>query len=398
MAAGGVSRKSPNKGRATVPVSPINRLALWTRAGGRCQFRGCNIELLGDLISGVETLNSAFVAHIIAAAPDGPRGDAARSHALANDLSNVMLLCHTHHRLIDIERPLDHPESLLLPMKKEHEDRIRSITAIDASRGTHILHYAARIGEHDCLVSENSSKAAVLPDRYPLQSPISLEVIGTDYRDSELAYWQLQVDTLRRQFALKIGERLRAGEIGHLSVFAIAPQPLLIELGHLLSDIADVDVRQISREPRGWAWREERDAVSFIERRSGDNSVTTVALSLGVSANIGNERILAALGDDCTIWSIEAEQPGNDVLSRRDCLRTFREKLRATFSAIKATHGQDATIHVFPALPVSMAVEVGRVWMPKADLPLMIYDEHRELGGFHLRHSLGVQAAVAKAA
>jgi SMODS-associated and fused to various effectors sensor domain len=398
MAAGSMSGKSPNKGRATVPVSSINRLALWTRAGGRCQYRGCNVELLADLVSGVETLNGAFVAHIIAAAPDGPRGDAARSHALANELSNVMLLCHTHHRLIDIERPMDHPEGLLLTMKKEHEERIRSVTAIDASRGTHILLYAARIGEHDCLVSENSSKFAVLPDRYPLQSPISLELIGTDYRDSEPAYWQLQIDTLRRQFGLKIGERLRAGKVSHLSVFAIAPQPLLVELGHLLSDIADVEVRQISREPRGWSWRETGSAIDFVERRMGNAAATSVALSLGVSAHIDGGRIRAVLGDDCAIWAIEAEQPGNDVLARRDCLRAFREKLRATFSAIKAAHGQSATIHVFPALPVSMAVEVGRVWMPKADLPLMIYDEHRELGGFQLRHTLGVDLAVAQAA
>ena len=33
-------------------------------------------------------------------------------------------------------------------------------------------------------------------------------------------------------------------------------------------------------------------------------------------------------------------------------------------------------------MPVSATVELGRVWMPKADLNLKIYDENRELGGF----------------
>ena len=28
------------------------------------------------------------------------------------------------------------------------------------------------------------------------------------------------------------------------------------------------------------------------------------------------------------------------------------------------------------------AIEVGRVWMPKADLPLVVYDQNRALGGF----------------
>lgn len=39
-------------------------------------------------------------------------------------------------------------------------------------------------------------------------------------------------------------------------------------------------------------------------------------------------------------------------------------------------------IDVFPALPASAAVETGRVLMPKADLPLRIWDQNRTMGGF----------------
>jgi hypothetical protein len=49
---------------------------------------------------------------------------------------------------------------------------------------------------------------------------------------------------------------------------------------------------------------------------------------------------------------------------------------------IKSLHGHDSILHLFPAVPVSVAVEIGRVWMPKADLPLRIYDQNRKLGGF----------------
>jgi len=48
----------------------------------------------------------------------------------------------------------------------------------------------------------------------------------------------------------------------------------------------------------------------------------------------------------------------------------------APLNDIKAAHGEHTVIHVFPVLPVSAAVEVGRVWMPKADLPLVIYDQN----------------------
>lgn len=56
--------------------------------------------------------------------------------------------------------------------------------------------------------------------------------------------------------------------------------------------------------------------------------------------------------------------------------------MRYLFDKIKATHGQNATIHLFPACPVSVAIEIGRVWMPKADLPLVIYDQNNKLGKF----------------
>lgn len=57
-------------GRATTGVSPKIRLALWTRAGGRCQYEGCNEMLLGDLLSGqvrVELLSVVPLEHLIAA-------------------------------------------------------------------------------------------------------------------------------------------------------------------------------------------------------------------------------------------------------------------------------------------------------------------------------------------
>ena len=46
----------------------------------------------------------------------------------------------------------------------------------------------------------------------------------------------------------------------------------------------------------------------------------------------------------------------------------------------KARHGTGVPVHVFPALPASLAVETGRVWMPKADPELRVYDQQRDKG------------------
>jgi hypothetical protein len=281
-------------------------------------------------------------------------------------------------------------------MKAVHEARIAMLTGVAPARGSHVLHFASRIGAHDCLVTRSHSDAALLPERYPLdRSPIQLEIVGTDYRDDESAYWALQVDTLRRQYDRLVAERLGAGDIAHLSAFAIGPQPLLIELGRLLSDIADVDVYQRSREPAGWAWREDGEPIDFIIERPASPAGKVVALSLGISARIDPRRITDVLGSGVPIWSIGAARPGNDTLRRRACLARFRAEMRAIYRDIRLAHGGDAVIHVFPAAPVAMAVEIGRVWMPKADPSLVVYDEHRGLGGFVARLETGPPQARA---
>jgi len=56
--------------------------------------------------------------------------------------------------------------------------------------------------------------------------------------------------------------------------------------------------------------------------------------------------------------------------------------MRPLLDKIKAVHGQTTTLNIFPATSVSTAVELGRVRMPKADMPWQVYDQVNKLGGF----------------
>lgn len=187
-------------------------------------------------------------------------------------------------------------------------------------------------------------------------------------------------------------EGIEAREVRHLSVFALALQPLLIELGRLLCDIVPADVYQLHREPKGWAWPEDGRAIEFRVREAS-RTEGPVALVFALSATVADERITEVLGSDAAIWSIEAKTPHNDIMKRPADLAEFRRIVRSVFNRIKAQHGERAVINVFPAMPVSTAVEVGRVWMPKADLPLVIYDQNRILGGFARVLSIGLEGA-----
>ena len=349
--------------------------AIWARAGGRCQYRGCNVDLVGDLIAGRRDGLYGFIAHIVADSADGPRGDPVRSAELAKDLSNLMLMCGRHHKLIDVDAVADHPTELLLAMKAAHESRIALVAGIDEERSSHVLRFCANIGQNEALVSKQAVFSAMAPDRFPeSDQTIDLELLNLAMTDGEREFWTTQVDNLRRQFAAKVSGRIERQEIRHVSVFALAPQPLLIELGRLLGEIVPVATHQRHREPASWKWARDSEPVAYSTSaptaRNGP-----VVLKLGVSATVTDDRIEAVLGSKPAIWSLSADAPGNDIIRHPDDQASYRKLLRGLFDRIKAAHGPAGDLHVFPAVPASLAVETGRVWMPKADLPMVVYDQ-----------------------
>ncbi len=355
--------------------------ALWARTGGRCQYRGCNEDLVGDLVSGREDGTFGFIAHIVADSADGPRGDPRRSLLLAKSLENLMLMCARHHKLVDVDDVPGHPESLLISMKAEQESRISVVTAIDHDRASHVIRFGANIGENEALVSTKAIFMAMPPDHHPASGQtIDLEVLGCAYRDDEPAYWTFQQDNLRRQFEAKVRGRVERQEVRHLSVFALAPQPLLIELGRLLCDIVPATVRQRHREPATWAWQPDQPRITYRVSEPAASASGPIALKLGISATLNDNRITKVLGGDAAIWSVTAADPHNDILRHPGDQVAFRKRIRSLLDRIKAAHGEDQTIHVFPAVPASLAVDFGRVWMPKSDLKMTIYDNNRVAG------------------
>jgi hypothetical protein len=354
---------------------------LWARAAGRCQYRGCNTDLVGDLVAGRQDGIFGFIAHIVADVEGGPRGDPVRSPRLARSLENLMLMCARHHKLIDLDAVADHPESVLLAMKAEHEARIALVASIDEERASHVIRFGASIGDNEALVSTQAIFAAMPPERHPASGQtLDLEMIGCAFRDDEPAYWAIQRENLKRQFEAKVRGRVERQEIRHLSVFALAPQPLLIELGRLLCDIVPARVHQRHREPASWSWASDGPPIALRVTAPERQRSGPVALKLGVSATIADARLEAVLGFDAAIWSLYADDPHNDILRRPEDQSAFRQELRRLYNRIKAQHGEGTLLHVFPALPASLAVEVGRVWMPKSDLPLRLYDNHRSHG------------------
>jgi hypothetical protein len=367
------------KTRPSIPSDV--KLRLWTASAGRCEFEGCNINLWRNDLT-MDQMNKAYIAHIYAYAKNGSRYNSTLSPQLETDLTNLMLLCDTCHRLVDDKKKEnEYPASRLIKMKKDHEERIQFLTGIQPEKRSHIILYGSKVGEHNSPLQFDNAVKAMLPKYYPAtHQPIELSLSNSSFDDSSEFYWSVESENLSNLFKQKVAFIKEQHEVQHYSIFGLAPQPLLIKLGTLLNDIYKARLYQLHREPSTWKWLDDDNVRHNIS--SPEGSGKCVALKFELSATISNDRITYILGPNVDIWSLTTSTPHNDYLRSKAQLKDFRIKMRLLFDQIKARHGQNAQLHIFPAMPVATAVELGRVWMPKADLSMIVYDQNWKKGGF----------------
>lgn len=364
-------------------ISPRTLFILWAQSSGRCEYEGCNEILYEDLLTKVKS-NYAYVAHIVADEPGGPRGDLVRSPLLAKGVSNLMLLCDVHHRLVDRDDVAGHPEERLLEMKRSHEERIRLLTEIKAEKKSNVVLYGSNIGKHNSPLTLNCANEGLVPFRFPAEAHcIELSLKNNADEDHTPEFWETEVKNLERLFERKITQMRDERPIKHYSIFGLAAQPLLIKLGTLLGDIFPADVYQFKKEPeQTWAWFEDDPAVVAYIVNEPERKTDTVALKFSLSAKVSDERITKVLGKECSIWELTMNNPHNDFIRKKEHLSEYRTTVRRLLDEIKLFHGEDVKLHIFPVMPVSTCIELGRVWNPKSQLPLVLYDQNWKTSGF----------------
>jgi hypothetical protein len=110
-----------------MPISSKSAKILWADAAGRCSFPECFLRLTadGNRASGGYTLGE--MAHIKGERPGSNRYDPCQPEDDRNSDQNLILLCPTHHTLVDRpENEEEFPVERLQGFKASHEAEIES--------------------------------------------------------------------------------------------------------------------------------------------------------------------------------------------------------------------------------------------------------------------------------
>ena len=375
-----------NRSRKTIPSA--TKEMLWGKAAGRCEMLGCN-KLLYESPVTHDEVKLGEAAHNVAATKGGPRGDEAPfwhidssvdDDADYNSIDNLLLLCPECHAEIDKNRK-KYPVDLLRAMKKQHEERIRSLTSISAERECVLVSFAAPIAKTIVYLAEDQMLLSLADSRYFSVHENRINLSQTDIQDGEFV--PAQEKNLRRAFTAYV-EKILKGTSKPVAVFGLAPIPLLILLGSLFPTGTHMLVFQKLRNPkeREWYWTPEKSGESTFKLirpvTPAPNHIPCLALEgTGIIADDRINDATNELDNEIDIWRIQAINHGYDLLCNEGVLREWNSLVLQAMNEIRTLYGHTTPVRIFPAINNALAIETGIARLEKTDPDWIIYDNFR---------------------
>lgn len=356
-------------------ISQNTERLLWAMSAGRCEKCG---RLIYQHPLSKSVGNFAQIAHNLPVSDRGPRSEYKQIDETKNidDIQNLLLLCYDCHKEIDEIHPKDYPPELLKRIKSDFEQFIVKATNINRVIPTTVLKYSPNLHGKRLLITGIHN--ALFPDKV-IEQEIDITLKDSTFFVGDSKYWEIEEENLLRAFNRRVLPEIENYTKGliNISVFAIGPIPLLVKLGNLLSNKHNIDIYQLKKVPSTWEWETEKSDVdyqiSYIQECENPQKIIAI---FSLSGDIKKDEVKAAISwNNSVVIEIKTNQkPFDDFLRSKKqlgrfvrCYQTLREQLRKIGNS-------NTMVHLFAAVPNSIAIEIGRQRNDTFDLPLTIYN------------------------
>ena len=376
-----IERDTRRKGRGTGITGPTRNQVLLD-AHGRCMFEGCGAKLTEDPVTRVRG-NFATLAHNVAASEGGTRGVRYLSGSLADDPENILLLCDTHHRLVDTIAKADYPAAVLSAMRRRFCEE--AIALLDALALMPTPAFCVAWPVHRQVVALPSSQQVARALK-----PIGarLEGVLRTVNDNEAVLRSLEGEALWGAMRTAVEQTaadilLQAHGKGYrAALFAMGLMPALIALGAKLGNKCEITPMLRYRENGLWYWpvnepRGEFFTVEGLDRLSDREG--EVCLLLGLTA-VPEAMRSTAKSRGAGVVSVVAgtEYLGNGALGHPDDGALFRQRMQELLHRLGDAHGV-RRVHVLPCASNAACVFFGQSF-DSCHPELVIYDFAEEGG------------------
>ena len=127
--------KSQNMASTSRKYPPVDMKLLYGNAAGLCAYPNCPASCLVESTEKDDAKNIGEISHIVAHNDGGPRSDPDFPMDKRDCYANWILLCPTHHKLVDVQ-PNTFTVADLKQWKTAHEQRVRELTRREISNVT----------------------------------------------------------------------------------------------------------------------------------------------------------------------------------------------------------------------------------------------------------------------
>ncbi|HMV70182.1 MAG TPA: SAVED domain-containing protein, partial [Myxococcota bacterium] len=156
-----------------------------------------------------------------------------------------------------------------------------------------------------------------------------------------------------------------------VTIAALGEIPALIALGWVIGDATPAEAI-LKRRGEPWGWAPDAPDDPPLELRRPADPAGSIALVLSLSGRVDTSALPPAPDGAWAIWEIAPPEPSLGAIRSRGQRDRLLRLVREAVGAARPRSG--APVHVFPAIPAAIAVELGLAWSPRAWPPMWIYD------------------------
>lgn len=350
--------------RAKIPA--YTRDQIWGQAGGCCEMCSKPLDRGGAYKN---RGNYSNMAHIRAYSQDGPRFDKSQSDDDRNSFENLMLLCPDCHEAID-SNPEKYPVEDLVRLKTDRERSIRKYIALLAVEEACVLTMTAPIHGNATDITPKEWREAIFSAGLSYVGEGAHSILDSSSCSGNMTAACSLMEENYRKFELFRDQK------APIALFAIGPQPLLIKLGTLIGDKRRLVVFQKQRETGSWAWQDGSSSEPFTFEEPAQNNSEDVGVIFAVSGNVSNDSLPSQFrSGDIPIVRMSAITPGVNIVRCEATLKAFSKTTTEMLDRIHAAMPNVRRVHVFPALPVSLAVTLGSLFNFNLIPQMIVYEK-----------------------
>lgn len=208
-------------------------------------------------------------------------------------------------------------------------------------------------------------------NRYISSRVVDLSISNYPMQPDDVNYWKYAQKSLISEFNKRLSSFLDDGY--SVDLYALAPIPLLVQLGNLFANRPNINIFQLKKVPSTFDWEDAGEKLNITTNSDlPEQEVEEVALLMSFSGKVNKHNVTATVGEKIPQIEMFIKEPFDDFLRCKSQLDDFLFEYRK----VKSSLGSKGVkrIHLFASIPIAFAIGIGQAYNTNYDPEIITYD------------------------